>query len=650
MARLTSPTGQLSVVMAGLIAILASFMVSACDSNEDPYLLNPPPPDSSRVRVVNLIGSESIDASIPGYAVAQSLGSLSASNYTSLLIQERTSFYVRRPLRAHTDTLDNQILARGSRVTYLILPRGDTATQIVTLAVGKLDAADLATRKTGLLGFVNAVDDTTILLIKSGCQSGDTIVPGLSFARTSTLETDKEEMSIYLFRGTDPTPVTSARVPTKVGTISHVIAANTPAGIKLFLLTSNGFEFGGPLVESPPETRTGASVSLLNALFEEVSVSARLESGSAIASAVLPRTLSAPVDIVACSNPDGDRLVVTSATGDSTSARVKLRVGGSAVVAVYDRLAAIKTLVLERGGLTPAPGTISIRCVNLSTLAGNATVSIGAGSPDTVSVESRPFGSLALGAQSNFVTLSAGDYPFMLTSATDGSYFSGGRSRLSSGRWTLLIVDRLGRPTLLLLDDQDPNKPLIPLDKEGVRGTLLNVIPDARVSFTVDGVTLPSLAYGYVSRTVIPLGTPTIGSNVGSVAIDPSLGGQTIAATTVDGVRSVIAFSVAANPPAINRAGIRFLNLATNSGDLQIHEGAATAPVFGTVGFGIPSQSINADIRKYSFVVTSADSVEVLAETDGVEFSAGRRYVMVIAPKRIGSTLETRYSIIWIQE
>src|SRR5687768_945726 len=107
------------VLAASLLAALA---FSACDPTEDPRLLNPPLPDSTLIRVVNLTEGDPAYVSINGISIAANVAGLEASPYKPVLFTERVSILVTRGSR--TDTLHDQALSPGVRATVFVMMRG----------------------------------------------------------------------------------------------------------------------------------------------------------------------------------------------------------------------------------------------------------------------------------------------------------------------------------------------------------------------------------------------------------------------------------------------------------------------------------------------------------------------------------------------
>src|SRR5690606_11704123 len=93
--------------------IIAALMFG-CDASEDPNLLNPPLPDSTRIRVVNLLPEGDVDVAAPGVSFAEGVPPMQISPVSRVLVLEQTQVIVRRSVPVvRYDTAFGQTLARG---------------------------------------------------------------------------------------------------------------------------------------------------------------------------------------------------------------------------------------------------------------------------------------------------------------------------------------------------------------------------------------------------------------------------------------------------------------------------------------------------------------------------------------------------------
>ncbi len=632
--------------------LLAALVMIGCDASENPNLLNPPPPDSTRVRVVNLLPDGEIDVAVPGIPLAVGIGPIQVSPLNHLLVLQQTVVVVRRTSPAvRFDTAYSQILAQGATVTYAILGGNDTnASRILSFGTGEQEKSDLRTAGEARLGFLNAVNDTSGYFIKVGSPSGPILFNTMAFAEMPrSITTGSRDLSLYLFSTRDSFPITSARLDMSVGTVSHLIAATVGGQVRLLLLEEN--TAATVLPEAPPETRTTATVELLNAISDEPAVSARLNGATSDFARNVPQlSISPATEIEAWINLSGDSLLVSTQDNKSYTSPVSLAVGSRTLMVVFKGEDGVQTLALSRDIPESANGKVHIRGVNASTFAGGISISVGAGAPAPINADYRPFGTLLPGGASGFVEIPPGAYPFMVSSARTGKFFGGGVEQLDPGYYTLFAVDDAGTPTLRILREDTPAASLDFLESGGSRVTFFNVMPDAEATFTAGPLTLAALPYSYVYSTLAPYSVRTIGSNVGTIAVDLTLGSYTIGTTGAQGARHIIAFRSPTDtlPPKV--ASIRFLNAVPDSPELVLRIGSNRADSIAILPFGTPTPALALDARKYSFFVTQSKDSTARARADGVELLAGRHYLLVVAPKRTGSTSPTSYEAFFIQE
>ncbi len=638
---MTDRWSRLARVVAGLLLVA---LLASCDASEDDSLLNPPPPDSTRVRVLNLVDGSDVTASLGSIRVATDLAPMSSSDVLPIFSAEQVVYSARRNSSGRTDSLPGQILARGARMTYVTMRRGDTGTTTLSLPLGRQDLTDLLARGASMVTFVNAVDDTTFLGLRLGCQSGDTLADGIAFSRATSLESTAGERSLFVMRTGDSIPLASTRLSTPPGTVTYLIATREGGVFRLFALPADG-STSGRLPTAPPETRTTATVSLLNANADGETISASIDGGATVAVGLGPLGVSAKVDVAACVGSAGDRLVVTGSGGDTISTRLRLTVGADAMVAVYDKIASVKAIVLDRTYPTPKAGHAFVRCANLSPAAGTASVAVGSGSPDTVLVEGRPFGSLPVGGQSAYVPFKVGDYPFLLDRSADGVFLFGGIQSFTEGYYTLVIVERGGAPRLMVIRDDAPVPDISELSVTGIRLSLFNAITQQTVAFTIGTLSIPPIPYSYVSRTLMDGTGSSIASTIGSIQINTANGPHTVLAARVGGSDRLFAFPVHQIDPPAKSAQLRVFSAVDE--ELEIREDDARGSVLAVAKSGQISDSEDRAERRYSFFAVRTDGT-VMAQSSGVTLVAGRRYLMVITDAGAGSN--PPYSIIWMQE
>ncbi|MEO5931713.1 MAG: hypothetical protein ABIR47_17395 [Candidatus Kapaibacterium sp.] len=637
-----------------IISLFAlALVLFGCDTSEDPNLLNPPQQDSARVRVVNLIESEPVDVGFYGIPIVNALAPFRVSETQKYLILTPTSLTVKRPSRSKLDTIPTQsVLGAGAKVVFFVLKNNDGTSTVLPQAIGKLATTALVTRNVAEVVFINAVPDSlgTSYYIKSGCQSGDTLFNPTAFAQNpATHDTSATDLSLYLFSTVDSMPVASTHLHTPPGSITYLIAGRMGGSVHLFAMSATDDALTGMLPEAPPEMRTGATVELLNATADETPISARIQGGSTITSTLASLNISSAATVEACIDPHGDSLVI-DAGSNQFKTPIRLSVGSRALVIAYDSVRSVRALTLSRDLAGGGGGGVYLRGVNVAPGVAAASISIGAGGDTSVGADSRPFGTLAYGKASGYVQLPAGNYPFLLSDANTGKFLSGGIQPLAPGFYTLIVVDRLGTPALMIVRDDLPGSPLSPLAGPGTRVTFFNLVRGVNAQFTVGTLQLPPLFYGYVYSTVAPYNVSTITSNSGQITIDPGSGGYFVGSVGTGSSRSLIAFRTDTSTQPVGKAFIRFINAFPNSPAIDIHIGRNTdPPLDSTATFGVPTPTYIFDERKYSFFVTPHGDTAILARADGVQINAGRHYLVAIGPRSDG-TATSMYDLLVMQE
>jgi hypothetical protein len=619
-----------------LIPVLL-LLLAACDSAEDPNLLNPPPPDSTLVRVVNLVSGEPIDAVLGGYPLAIQLAPFSVGEFKSFLFNDRVNFLTVRPSRR--DTLPGEQLSKGSRVSYFLLGAPAGGTTVVKAITGKIDETDLTERGVARIVFINAIPDSNeTYQIRRGCASGDTLFNSIRFGASFPQEVSTSSLSLFLFGSRDSlVPAATAHIGITPGRVTYLIAARDNGQIRLFTLSTSATDLPGSLPAAPAETRTDATVEILNAVSGAGSISVATKSGGAIATGLVPLDISSAATVQACSDPRGDSIVIISGA-EQTPAPLRLSVGSRTLVVAYGSPSSPRVVTLARDVPQAPAGKVYLRGLNVSTVIEQATITVGAGAPATVSEGSRLFGAMKTGTASGYTQLPEGEYPLILRNAVSGGFLMAGVENFVSGYYTVLVVDRGGVPEMVFLRDDIPATSLDAMDAPGTLATFFNMMPDLLASFAIGPLTIDSLGYSYTTSTVLPLGVTSISSNAGQAAIDPASGGYIIGATGTGGKRALIAFHSPDGAPTGSMTGIRFLNAVPELPELALFINTVKDVPDATLPYSQPTNQIELDARKYSFIVRRPNDTATVARLDGVELVASRSYVLIIGPGTSDST------------
>jgi len=623
---------------ARIAALLVAALLPAigCDTNEDPALLNPTTGDTTRVRFINLL-SGAVTAEIVPTTVAQNLAPGTISPFVPFGSVQPAPVVIHNARPGSIDTLPALGLAQGAAITQIILPDRDTAVRIVTVATSSIEQKDLVKRLVGRVVVVNAIDDTSAITVRSGCVSGDPVVTGLAYASSASVESSSADISLFFLGSDGLTQLGSARVPTAPGEVRFIIVTRIAGTLRIVEFTGNGSEPGGPLQNTSPETRTRATLSVVNGADDALDIATG--NGDPVAASLQPGAQSAPVDVEACTAAGGDSLRVIGSGGDTTVVPVRLRVGARSVVAVYRRNGAITALDLTRSDNAGA-GTVALRALNFSNAFPQTSIGAGAGSPDTSGTITRTFAGLNLGRLSGTVTLDAGTYPFILSDAVSGVFIGGGVQQLDPERYTLLVFDIDGTPQLRLLRDDIPGAQPTPLSASGRRAVLFSIVPDKQITFTVGSVTFPPLVWRGALQGLVPENATSVSSTVGEVPL-PSATAYTIGAIGGAENARVIALATPETPPAARRASIRLLAGFAADRTIALRDAATPENVLATSKTGTVSTPFEVEARKYTFILTNVTDTVALARLEGVEVTSGRHYLLVAGDRPSSDPLTT---------
>ena len=619
-----------------LALLFVALVLGACDTNENPNLLNPPAPDSTLLRVVNLSEGEPIYVKIGALMVAADVGPLEVSPYKAVLFPERVNLIITRGDRS--DTLRDQPLTAGVRITVFVATRGRD-TRILVQSAGGIEVQDMIRDGIGRATFINAMPDSLPISVRRGCQSGPAVFreTAFGFGELASYRGEPVDFSLYLFAGQESSPRTSAQLPVEKGTITWVVAAHGEGRDQLLAIGPNDVT----LRELPKETRTESSIEVLNALGTGA-ISARI-AGVDVATDLEPLQLSTSRTVEACRTATGDSLEVSTASGP-LKIPLRMDVGSRALAIVYGSGTSAQALSLR---LDPPPGVPErayVRLVNVSPSASSASLQIGAGAPDSAS-QAMTFPALPTGQVSGYIALSAGSYPLLLLEAGTGRHLAAGVERLANGYYTMIIADRGGKAEVLVLSHDASSSSLDGFDEPGSRARLFNLMGDASASFSIGSTRIDSLAYSYTAMTVIPATVTSISSNAGDIAVDHSTGSLVIGLTGSGASRTAISFASPAGSPPPGRATVRILNAVPGVAEFTVEIDSVVIARFGE-----PTLPIERNEGRYSFTVRVEGNPNPVARVTGVELRSGRRYVLAIGPRRASDTSGDLYRALLIQE
>lgn len=634
----TPPVRLATLVSLGLALLIAA----GCDTSEDPALLNPPVGDSTRVRFVNLTTGPITPEIVPTKA-ATDLQPGSASPFIALGTTQPVTMVIHQS--GSTDTLPPTALAQGTATTAIILRDNDTAVRVVSFSTSASERTELGRRLVGRVAILNALDDTSLISIRSGCVSGDAIVTGLGYGATAGTESAGSDISLFFLASDGVTQLGSARVATAPGAVRFIIVTRIAGNLRILEFSGDGTEPGGALGDASPETRTEATLSVLNGTGGAVDIVTA--NGDPVASGLQHGVHSAPVDVQACTAAGGDSLRVIAAAGDTTTLPVRLRVGARSTIVLLRNGGVVQALDLTRTD-NPASGTVALRALNLSGSFPEVSIGAGAGSPDSSGLITRTFAGLDLGRFSGTIAVGAGTYPFLLSDATNGLFIKGGVQALNPGRYTLLVIDVNGVPEMRLLNDDIAGDQPTPLTSAGRRAVLFSIVPDVSVTFTVGSVTFPPIAWRGALQGLVPEDATSVSSDIGTAPL-PTAIAYTIGAIGGGGNARVIALAAPDAPPDAGRASVRLLAGFATDRSIALRDAAIPGIPLATSTTGNVSNSFQIEARKYTFVVTDPNDTVTLARIEGVELTNGRHYLLVVGDRQNGDPLTTP-AILLVQE
>lgn len=659
MRPITSRFSTSTPLRTSLLFILGSclgiLLIAGCDTSEDPNLLNPPRPDSTNVRVVNLIQGEPVGFFLSTFPVVTDLQSFDISPFSSFFIQEQFPIYVQS--FGVTDTLRDKQLSSGVNtsvhMTYMVTGNS-TARQVLTFITNAGEREDLKAAGTGRIYFINAVPEESFLL-KRGCRAGDTlysVVNGMSSGGAKDVAVG--DYALYLFKAEGTSEEVAAHLHVEAGKVLFLIAADNGSGVKLYQLEANGTDVGS-LPQAERETRTTAEIEVLNALDNKVITPHLLGDPNPLGQNIQPRTISQSTTIIACSDSFGDTIQVTADPNDTTNLPIRVGVGSKTLAAVYETTSGTHLLTLDRATYTPEAGTAYVRGVNLSRSALNVAVVVGAGAPAGVSADLRPFGELKPGGQSNYVQLPAGLYPLSLEQTINGGFIDGGLQNFAAGFYSLLILEENGAPAVYILRDDIPGSTPQRLQALGKRALFFSmasgITPRFEATTSAGTIVLESVPYSYVFPSILPAEQVLINvPGVGQRTVDISSQSYTVGATGSDGNYQLVSFPAPDSQPEQSKSNVRFLNAVPEAPPLDVYISSQGDPIATGLAFGLPSSGTLHDPRRYSFTVTRPPAQDTVAIIQGVQLSGGRNYLLVVGPKGPTTSSAKLYATLWMQE
>lgn len=642
-----------------LFIAAASLIVTGCDASEDQDLLNPPLPDSTLVRVVNLTDESDLDLSFGSAAVVTDLAARTTSSYRPFFSLVPFTLTIRGG--GIVDTLPNQSLAQGADsrayATYVVV-RGGEAHQLMTLLTSEDESTDLADVDMARLYFINGDVDAD-LSMRRGCRSGTLLFDGFPGAPLVG-STDLAAGSYSLFLNDDLTAeeLTSAQVTLEPGGIYALLSFEENGTTTLSMLRIDpSDQTTGGLTPVPTQTSTTARLRVLNAL-ETESIDVGLLGGTTPIAADLPSsTLSPGVDVDICLSSAGDTLVIVDESGDTALSPLRSDVGSESTIVVYDVEGEIRSLLLSPQAPPSDANTFAVRSVNLSDVSGRISIVAGAGAPGDLSTGRAIQSGIDRGTVSSTSFLPSGLYPISAEQSNSSELIDGALHRFGEGRYTIFVTSSGDASRIVMMDDDRADEGLLPLDLPGRRALFFSMVPDRLVDFTIStsagSYRIPAVAYSYVYSTIVPNETIDVAADgIGSesVSVAATDRGWTIGVTGTSGSYDLMTMTHPTSAPPSGKALVRFLNAVPGTGTLDIRLDKFDGPVEASASYGVPTGPLEKDARRFTFSVTNGGTNDEVARISGVVLTSRRGYMLVIGPPGPTSTSGLDYGTLWMQE
>ncbi len=636
--------------------LLLFLLLIGCDSSENDSLLNPPLPDSAEVRILNLIASSPVTATLGGSELAASVP------YRG--ISSRRTFYFNQlvPLvlssSVSTDTLVNQRIISGleERVltTYVVTQSGDS-TKAVQLVVGEDEVKLLESSEEGRFYFFNGTTDLSIGM-NEGCSNGPalfgSIAPGLL---AGSRDFGAGARSLYLIDPESGTLLSTVRLDLQPGEVIALIALPGSGGtieIASLDLTPGSSEPAN-LEATDPETRTTTSLRVVNGM-DGGSFDVELaESDEPVVTGLASRQVSDAVEITPCGSAAGDSLRVIEATGDTVLIPFTGTIGTLQTLLLYKIGGEISSISLEEG-VGQVGDSVHIKGLNLISSDTTYSIVVGAGAPGDLSRGSLLLPRIAGGKISAEKMIAPGLYPLALEFSRSGEFQSGGLHSFSPGSYVLIATLVNGLPKLLILDASASSTGLVELDAPGTRSIFFSAKMDDPVTIDITTslgrLSIPSVAFTYVFPTVLPL--EQIALEASGTQSNVDVGPDGIVVGWIGEAASGEFYSTPRNggPAPSGKANLRFLNAAPGSTTLHVRVDGTEGEAIATIPYRMISDQRSSDARRYSFVVTPEGQNDELARITGVQLSELRNYLLVITPAEQDNKAPVDYGILLIQE
>jgi len=641
---------QTFIVNNLLKMLLLAFVVSnfvACDTSENPALLNPPVVDSSYARVVNLSNGANLDMKLGIEPIAQNLPYLSTSTHAPLLTNQITEGIVTKGNR--TDTIFKKNISKAVRITYFVFDAKDSVT-ITEAQAGKPEEEDLKKRGMGKIVFVQGVNDSLRYFLKSGCQNGDTLFSELGRTGIVSKEVPSGNFSLYLFAQDNPQQITNAELTITDGEIIYLIAAKNNNTINLYQLpatrTSSSVSGNQTLGIANQVSNSKSKITFVNVLSDSLPITAKFNNEPVELFKNLSFLSVAETEVSACSGLLPDSLSIS--TNRINYFPIKLKVKSEYIAFVTGESQNPSFTIIEKNisGVN-SPQNPNYNKVGLYLLNGlpfdTLSLTLGAGLPKGATEGSKPFTDAMFGKISKPVILPTGSYPLLFNKSASGKFIVGGFHNFQQGEYILAVLSHSAESKIYAFNTQGV---ATEIPSNSFQAQFFNMNPDSLATFEFNNIRLQNIPFRYASTTLIPQEV-LVKSNLGEVQISNSNKRSFTIGAVGNGLdKSLVAIESPNEQIGYDKSKIRFFNAATGADGIAFRNNP-NAPVL--LESKKVSQNFELDAKKYSFFFTkSSQDITIVGRLDGLELRPGKQYLLIIGNSPQGSELP--YSTLLLQE
>ena len=379
---ITLDTFRILVIVAGM-AFLA-----ACDTSENPDLLNPPGSDSTRARAINLASNDDLNVTIGAQSIATGLSAATTGPDALLFFNDAVAVAFRFGQRS--DTLASSPIPRTVDDEILLSWIGmatPSKTTLATVLTSRIESGTLSSGDQARIYFFHGTDSAGLSLHQD-CPNGPAIfagVPDVALGGSSDLGVGSYSLYIGGFSGA-PSARLELQPGAIVGLALRLKADGTPELVS-FDLSPDAPE-RAPIETTMAETITTGQIRLVNGLGDSPIDATMLETSEPVAVGLPTGGISDVAEITPCSGSAGDSLAVVVA-GNTTHLAVSPSIGAARTVLVFREDGTLRAQTLAPPTEAES-GMVRFRAINIATSDSILAVQAGAGAPGTLAGKVRP--------------------------------------------------------------------------------------------------------------------------------------------------------------------------------------------------------------------------------------------------------------------